>query len=79
MLPELFEARMRSLLGEEYDAFFAAYDRPRNVGLRLNPLKTDTPPALSQFGLQPVPWAAYGYSYDPATRPGLSPYHEAGL
>jgi len=79
MLPELFVSRMRSLLGEEYDEFFAAYDRPRNVGLRINPLKTENPPALACFGLTPVPWAKDGYSYDPATRPGLSAYHEAGL
>ena len=58
MLPELFLARMQRLLGTEYEAFLAAYDRPRNVGLRLNPLKTDMPPALAQFGLTPVPWAA---------------------
>ncbi len=79
MLPELFTARMQALLGNEYDDFTAAYDRPRNVGLRLNPLKTAAPPDLSQFGLAPVPWARYGYYYDPDTRPGLSPYHEAGL
>ena len=34
MLPELFLARMQRLLGVEYEAFLAAYDRPRNVGLR---------------------------------------------
>ena len=79
MFPELFEARMKALLGEEYDAFLASYDRPRNVGLRLNPLKTEQVPDLSHFGLTPVPWAAHGYYYDSATRPGLSAYHEAGL
>ena len=41
MFPELFEARMKALLGEEYAEFLASYDRPRNVGLRINPLKTD--------------------------------------
>ena len=79
MFPERFEQRMRTLLGEEYAAFAASYDRPRNVGLRLNPLKTDTPPALDQFGLSPVPWEKNGYYYNIDTRPGLSPYHEAGL
>ena len=38
MFPELFEARMKALLGDEYAAFLAAFDRPRNGGLRLNPL-----------------------------------------
>ena len=79
MFPELFEARMKSLLGAEYDEFLASYDRPRNVGLRVNPLKTEQVPDLSRFGLTPVPWAQHGFYYDPATRPGLSPYHEAGL
>ena len=79
MLPTLFLQRMQALLGAEYPAFLAAYDRPRNVGLRRNPLKTGTPPALSQFGLTPVPWAENGFYYDAATRPGLSAYHEAGL
>jgi len=79
MFPELFEARMKALLGDEYADFLASYDRPRNVGLRVNPLKTTEIPDLSQFGLSPVPWARYGYYYDPATRPGLSAYHEAGL
>ena len=79
MLPELFEKRMQELLGAEYPVFLRAYDRPRNVGLRMNPLKTKTPPSLPQFGLQPVPWAQNGYYYDPAARPGLHPFHEAGL
>ena len=79
MFPELFEQRMKSLLGEEYPAYLASYDRPRNVGLRLNPLKTHTPPDLRCFGLTPIPWEPNGFYYDPATRPGLSAYHEAGL
>ena len=78
MLPMGFEQRMRQLLGEEYAAFSAAYDRPRNVGLRLNPLKTEQLPSLP-FTLSPVPWAENGFYYDPSQRPGLHPYHEAGL
>ena len=79
MFPEAFEQRMRRLLGEEYDAFAASYDKPRHAGLRLNPLKTATPPDLTQFSLRPIPWAKNGYYYNVQTRPGLSPYHEAGL
>ena len=79
MLPKEFETRMKRLLGAEYDDFLAAYDRPRNVGLRRNPLKTDAPPDLSAFSLTPVPWEPSGFYYDPVTRPGLSPLHEAGL
>lgn len=78
MFPDGFEARMKRLLGAEYEEFLASYDRPRNVGLRLNPLKTENAPALP-FLLAPVPWAKGGYYYDPAQRPGLHPWHEAGL
>ena len=79
MFPDGFEKKMQTLLGSEYPAFAASYARPRNVGLRLNPLKTDTPPDLGRFGLTPVPWCAEGRYYDPETRPGLSAFHEAGL
>lgn len=79
MLPPLFLERMEALLGPEYYDFLASYDRPRNVGLRINPLKTGSVPDLSAFGLTPVPWAEHGFYYDIETRPGLSPYHEAGL
>ena len=79
MLPAGFLTRMERLMGAEFSDFLAAYDRPRNVGLRLNPLKTHVPPDLSSFGLSPIPWAKDGFFYDPATRPGLSAYHEAGL
>jgi len=79
MFPERFTERMQTLLGEEFDAFAASCERPRNVGLRLNPLKTAQPPCLEEYGLVPVPWEANGYYYNIDTRPGLSPYHEAGL
>ena len=35
MLPEGFILRMQSLLGEEYAAFSASFDRPQFTGLRL--------------------------------------------
>ena len=79
MIPDGFTARMQALLGPEYAAFAESYSRPRNVGLRLNPLKADPPPVPEDFGLTPVPWAQHGYFYDPAVRPGLHPWHEAGL
>ena len=79
MIPEAFTQRMKKLLGEDYAAFAESYERPRAVALRLNPLKTATPPDLAQFSLWPVPWEPCGYYYAPETRPGKSPYHEAGL
>ena len=78
MLPYGFEQRMQHLLGTEYNDFAAAYLRPRNAGLRFNPLKTGDLTELP-FRLRPIPWAQHGYYYDPAARPGLHPYHEAGV
>ena len=76
MLPEAFIRRMRSLLGSDADAFFASYDCPRAVGVRFHkgPDRTDLP-----FVLTPVSWAKHGYYYDPEARPGLHPYHDAGV
>ena len=77
MLPDVFCRRMRALLGPEAEAFFASCDRPRAVGLRFNPRKTADLPL--DFVRAPVPWAAHGFYYDPDARPGLHPYHDAGL
>ena len=76
MLPDAFLSRMRRMLGGEFDAFLASYELPRNVGIRLNPRKQTAP---LPFCGEPVPWAPNGYYYDPAQRPGLHPFHEAGL
>ena len=77
MLPEGFLERMKGQLGEEYQAFVDTLDRPRAVALRFNPLKGEAPQL--PFVQQPVPWEPLGYYYDPQARPGLHPYHEAGV
>ena len=77
MLPELFLERMQTQLGEEYPQFLQSLERPRAVALRFNPLKGDAP-GLPFVGAE-VPWEAQGYYYDPESRPGLHPYHEAGV
>ena len=77
MLPEEFLVRMEKQLGEEYPAFLRSLERPRAVALRFNPLKGDAP-ALDFVGQQ-VPWEEMGYYYDPDSRPGVHPYHEAGV
>ncbi len=77
MLPEAFLDRMQHQLGAEYDAYLQSLERPRAVALRLNPLKCQ---ALSlPFMGENVPWEPMGYYYDPESRPGLHPYHEAGV
>ena len=77
MLPELFLERMKNQLGEEYPAFLESLERPRAVALRFNPLKGEIPSL--PFVREPVLWEPMGFYYDPETRPGLHPYHEAGV
>ncbi len=76
MLPSAFLERMKRLLGDEYEAFLASYDRPRNTGLRLNPRKVA---AALPFCAERVPWEPNGFYLLPDVRPGLHPYHDAGL
>ena len=81
-LPPAFLLRMKTLLGEEYDAFLASYDAPPEVGLRVNTLKLS--PAefqtVSPFLLEPLLWTDAGFRVlETEDRPGLHPYHAAGL
>ena len=77
MLPQDFLDRMKGQLGEEYPEFLKSLERPRAVALRFNPLKGEIP-ALPFVG-DAVPWEPMGYYYDPEARPGLHPYHDAGV
>ena len=79
MFPDGFLERMAPLLGGELEAFLASYDRPRQAGLRLNPHKADRCPDITPFVTGPISWARDGYFLRPGARPGLHPYHEAGL
>ena len=38
-LPQEFKQRMERMLGHEYEAFLASYEKKRRPGLRLNALK----------------------------------------
>jgi len=77
MLPQGFLDRMKIQLGGDYPAFLESLERPRAVALRFNPLKGEMP--TMDFVREPVPWEPMGYYYDPGARPGLHPYHEAGV
>ena len=77
MLPQEFLARVKTQLNEEYPAFLESLERPRAVALRMNPLKGEAP--RLPFVLDNVSWEPNGYYYDPQARPGLHPYHEAGV
>lgn len=77
MLPEGFLTRMRTQLGEEYEDYLKSLELPRAVALRFDPRKGKAPQL--PFLLQPVPWEQSGWYYDPAARPGLHVYHDAGV
>lgn len=81
MLPEAFCARMKRLLGMEWEAFLASYDEDRCYGLRRNPLKSSA--ALFQarmpYALEKVSWAEEGYYYRAEEQPGKDVLHEAGV
>ncbi len=77
MLPQEFLERMQLQLGQEYPAFLESLERPRAVALRMNPLKGQQP--VLSFVKEPVPWENQGFYYDPEARPGLHPFHEAGV
>ncbi len=77
MLPEGFLKRMERLLREEYATFLASYDTPRNTGLRFNPLKGASPQL--PFCTERVPWTECGYYLQADARPGLHPFHDAGV
>ena len=77
MLPEAFLERMKRQLGDEYESYLDSLNRSRAVALRFNPLKGEIPQL--PFVGQPVPWEPMGYYYDPAARPGLHVFHEAGV
>ena len=78
MRPTEFLVQMQARMGaEEYARFAAADARPVAAGLLVNRLKGPLP-ELSAFRQEPVPWAADGFYYDPAARPGNWPWHDAG-
>ena len=77
MLPQAFLDRMKLQLGDEYPAFLSSLERPRAVALRFMSEQTRVP-SLPFLGAG-VPWEPLGYYYAPDSRPGLHPYHEAGV
>ncbi|MBB3109982.1 NOL1/NOP2/sun family putative RNA methylase [Paenibacillus phyllosphaerae] len=83
LLPEKFRHKMKGLLGEEFEAFLASYERPRKYGLRVNTLKLETDQFLriSPFAqrLTPVPWTKEAFYYEEQDRPGKHPHYHAGL
>jgi len=77
MLPQAFLDRIQIQLGDEFNEYLRSLERPRAVALRYNPLKGEAP--FLPFVGEQVPWEPHGFYYDPEARPGLHPYHEAGV
>lgn len=78
-LPESFLQRMQELLGEEYPAFLAAYDKPHYKGVRLNPLKCTQETLEQHFPgfLRPSPFSPLCF-YSETEKVGSLPLHHAG-
>ncbi len=81
VLPEKFEEKMRTVLGEEYEKFLASYDQPRNFGLRVNvdKISPEEFEKLAPFHLKKIPWTENGYYYEEQDAPARHPFYYAGL
>lgn len=80
-LPKLFEDRMKTLLGEEYEEYLQCYNKPHFGGLRVNTLKS-SPEVFEKncpFSVKRIPWVWNGYYYDTQEQPSKHPYYYAGL
>ena len=82
MSTEYFEHRERALLGERYDALYAAPSESAARGVTVSALRT-TPEAFAaqaDFPVEPSPFCRAGFVVkDAAFRPGRHPYHHAGV
>ena len=59
-LPAAFITKYQQLLGDEADAFFAAFDEPVEKGFRVNPNKAVTP-AMQAKMTDPIAYSKIGY------------------
>lgn len=80
-LPASFEAKMESLLGDDFKDFKQSYGQAPYAGIRINTLKIQKEQfeKISPFALEPIPWTETGYYVEEGTRPGRHPYYHAGL
>ena len=81
LLHPAFLARMKEMLGEEYDSFIKSYKVPRTYGLRVNTAKISCEEfeKLVPFPVTPIPWIPNGYFYPEDVRPSYCPFYQAGL
>ena len=81
MLPEKFRDKIKEMLKDEADKFFASYDEDHFAGLRVNTLKIqpDDFVKISPCKLESIPWTNKGFYYDKEEKPAKHPYYYAGL
>ena len=81
MQNERFFERMKSLLGDEYEAFFAALEREAVRGARINPIKCKNKNSVleSSLGLEPLDYAENGYIMRTGEGVGTTPEHHSGM
>ena len=80
-LPEKFVGNMKKQLPQdEWEAFFAVYEKKPFKGIRVNPLKGGryATNAIEPLLGAPVPWEKNGF-YTDCEKVGASPLHHAGL
>lgn len=73
---------MKTLLGEEYQAWLESFESLPAQGLRLNTSKIDIQTwesLLFSCCTGKIPWASHGYYYSGEARPAKHPYYYAGL
>ncbi|WP_044937662.1 RsmB/NOP family class I SAM-dependent RNA methyltransferase [Pseudobutyrivibrio sp. LB2011] len=80
-LPIDFVNRMEQDLGPDFHAFLRSYDENKISALRFNPIKADdaAKATINHMLTGSVDWSPNGYYYDEDQRPGLHPYHSAGV
>ena len=81
-LPIDFVNRMEQDLGPDFHAFLRSYEESKISALRFNPIKADENAVsnIKEMLTGQVAWSPNGYYYDDeVSRPGVHPYHHAGV
>ena len=82
MPTEYFERRERALLGDRFDALYAAPQETAARGVTVSALRAapEQFAAQADFPVEPSPFCKAGFVVqDPAFKPGRHPYHYAGV
>ena len=82
MPTEYFERRERALLGDRFDALYAAPQETAARGVTVSALHAapEQFAARADFPVEPSPFCKAGFVVqDPAFKPGRHPYHHAGV